>query len=163
MNSFFRELKNRRVYRVALGYAVAAWLVIQIAFTVLPTFHVPEGLMQALVVLAALGFPAALMLAWAFDVTPSGIEKTPEGTGAVGARNMRYAWLLAAAGFAVAALAVGSYWLWHPWGNASTTAESSTAAMSAIREKSHRRPSHLKISVAIRTTPILQMEYKRRS
>src|SRR5215468_11303613 len=136
MNSFFRELKNRRVYRVALGYAVAAWLVIQIAFTVLPTFHVPEGLLQALVVLAALGFPAALMLAWAFDVTPSGIEKTPEGTGAVGARNMRYAWLLAAAGFAVAALVVGSYWLWHPWRNASTTAESSTAAISAIREKS---------------------------
>jgi len=136
MNSFFRELKNRRVYRVALGYAVAAWLVIQIAFTVLPTFHVPEGLLQALVVLAALGFPAALMLAWAFDVTPSGIEKTPEGTGAVGARNMRYAWLLAAAGFAVAALAVGSYWLWHPWRNASTTAESSTTAMAAIDEKS---------------------------
>src|SRR5262245_65994123 len=86
MNSFFRELKNRRVYRVALGYAVAAWLVIQIAFTVLPTFHVPAGLLQALVVLAALGFPAALMLAWAFDVTPSGIEKTPEGTGAIGAK-----------------------------------------------------------------------------
>src|SRR4030095_2182791 len=83
-----------------------------------------------------LGFPAALMLAWVFDVTPSGIEKTPEGTGAVGARNMRYAWLLAAAGFAVDALAVGSSWLWHPWRNASTTAESSTAAMSAIDEKS---------------------------
>jgi TolB-like protein len=49
---------------------------------------------------------------------------------------MRYAWLLAAAGFAVAALAVGSYWLWHPWRNASTTAESSTAAMSAVDEKS---------------------------
>src|SRR6516164_5074354 len=136
MNSFFRELKNRRVYRVALGYAVAAWLVIQIAFTVLPTFHVPEGLLQALVVLAALGFPAALMLAWAFDVTPSGIEKTPDGTGAVGARNLRYAWLLAAAGFAVAALAVGSYWLWHSWRNASTTAKSSTTAMSAIDDKS---------------------------
>src|SRR5215469_10871618 len=136
MNSFFRELKNRRVYRVALGYAVAVWLVIQIAFTVRPTFHVLEGLLQALVVLAALGFPAALMLAWAFDVTPSGIEKTPDGTGALGARNVRYAWLLAAAGFAVAALAIGSYWLWHPWRNASTTAESPTAAISAIREKS---------------------------
>jgi hypothetical protein len=80
MNSFFSELKNRRVYRVALGYAAAAWLVIQIAFTILPTFDVPEGLLQALVVLVALSFPAALMLAWAFDVTLSGIEKTPEGT-----------------------------------------------------------------------------------
>jgi TolB-like protein len=119
MNSFFRELKQRKVYRVALGYAVAAWLVVQIAFTVLPSFHVPEWLLQALVVLVALGFPAALVLAWAFDVTPSGIEKTREGTGAVAARNMRYRWWLAAAGFAVAALAVGSYWLWHPSRNAS--------------------------------------------
>jgi TolB-like protein/Tfp pilus assembly protein PilF len=136
MNSFFRELKNRRVYRVALGYAFASWLIIQIAFTVLPTFHVSEGLLQALVVLAALGFPAALMLAWAFDVTPSGIERTSDGTGAVSARNLRYAWLLAAAGFAVAALAVGSYWLWHPWRDASIASESSTLATSAIPEKS---------------------------
>jgi TolB-like protein len=120
MNSFFRELKQRKVYRVALGYAVATWLVIQIAFTVLPSFHVPEWLLQALVALAALGFPAALVLAWAFDVTPSGIEKTPERTPAVAARNMRYGWWLAAAGFAVAALAIGSYWLWHPWRHAST-------------------------------------------
>ena len=89
MNSFFPELKNRRVYRVALGYPVAAWLVIQIAFTGLPIFHVPEGLLRALVVLAALGFPAALMLAWAFDVIPSGIEKAPEGTGAVGALRQK--------------------------------------------------------------------------
>jgi hypothetical protein len=100
MNSFFRELKNRRVYRVALGYAVAAWPVIQIAFTVLPSFHVPELLLQAFVLLVALGFPAALVLAWAFDVTPSGTEKTREGTGAVAARNMRYGWWLAAARFA---------------------------------------------------------------
>jgi hypothetical protein len=103
MNSFFRELRNPRVYRVALGYAVAAWLVIQIAFTVLPTFHVPEWVLQALVVLVALGFPAALMLAWAFDVTPSGIEKARQGTGAVAASNLRYGWWLAAAGFTVAA------------------------------------------------------------
>jgi tetratricopeptide (TPR) repeat protein len=122
MNAFFRELKQRKVYRVALGYAVAAWLVIQIVFTVLPSFHVPEWLLQALAVLAALDFPAALVLAWAFDVTPSGIEKTPEGTPAVAARNMRYGWWLAAARFAVAALAIGSYWLWHPWRHASTEA-----------------------------------------
>jgi hypothetical protein len=105
MNSFFRELRNPRVYRVALGYAVAAWLVIQIAFTVLPTFHVPEWVLQALVVLVALGFPAALTLAWAFDVTPSGIEKAREGTGAVAASNLRYGWWLAAAGYVIDACA----------------------------------------------------------
>jgi adenylate cyclase len=144
MNAFFRELKQRKVYRVALGYAVVAWLVVQIASTVLPTFQVPSWVLQAVIVIVALGFPVALVLAWAFDVTPSGIEKTPEGTGAIGARNTRYGWWLATAGFAVAALAVGSYWLWHPWRNAwaaksmtaSTASEPSTVATPAVPEKS---------------------------
>ena len=65
----------------------------------LPNFHVPEWLLQALVVAVALGFPAALVLAWAFDVTPSGIKKTREGMGAVAAKNMWYACWLAAARF----------------------------------------------------------------
>ncbi len=78
--SFFTDLRRRRVYRVAIGYAIAAWLVVQIGSTVLPTFHVPEWILQALIVLVALGFPVALVLAWAFDVTPSGVEKTAEGS-----------------------------------------------------------------------------------
>jgi TolB-like protein/Tfp pilus assembly protein PilF len=131
MNSFFRELKQRKVYRVALGYGFSAWLVIQIAFTVLPSFHVPEWLLQALVVLVALGFPAALVLAWAFDVTPLGIEKTPETAGTV-ARNRRNVWLLTGVGLLIAALAIGSFWIWHPWrttpaGGATTAAATSVA------------------------------------
>src|SRR4029453_6612411 len=144
MNSFFRELKERKVYRVALGYWVVAWLVVQIASTVLPTFHVPEWVLQALTVMVALGFPVALVLAWAFDVTPSGVEKTSEGVGTVAARNRRNVWLLAAVGLLIAALAIGSYWLWHPWRNASaaklvttwTASESPTVARPAIPEKS---------------------------
>jgi TolB-like protein len=144
MNSFFRELKERKVYRVALGYGVVAWLVVQIASTVLPTFHVPEWVLQALTVMVALGFPVALVLAWAFDVTPSGVEKTSEGVGPVAARNRRNVWLLAAVGLLIAALAIGSYWLWHPWRNASaaklvttsTASESPTVARPAIPEKS---------------------------
>jgi TolB-like protein len=144
MNSFFRELKERKVYRVALGYGVVAWLVVQIASTVLPTFHVPEWVLQALTVTVALGFPVALVLAWAFDVTPSGVEKTSEGVGTVAARNRRNVWLLAAVGLLIAALAIGSYWLWHPWRNASaaklvttsTASESPTVARPAIPEKS---------------------------
>ena len=144
MNSFFRELKERKVYRVALGYGVVVWLVIQIASTVLPTFHVPEWVLQALTVMLALGFPVALVLAWAFDVTPSGVEKTSEGVGTVAARNRRNVWLLAAVGLLIAALAIGSYWLWHPWRNASaaklvnasSASESPTVATPAIPEKS---------------------------
>jgi TolB-like protein/Tfp pilus assembly protein PilF len=136
MNSFFRELKQRKVYRVALGYAVVGWLVIQIASTVLPTFHVPEWVLQALTVIVALGFPVALVLAWAFDVTPSGVEKTPGGTGAVAARNRRSVWLLAGVGLLIAALAVGGYWVWHPWRIASTASAPSTVATPTIPEKS---------------------------
>ncbi len=115
MNSFLRELKQRRVYRVAIAYAVAAWLAVQIASTVLPTFQVPLWVLQAVIVGVALGFPAVLILAWAFDVTSSGIERTPDGSGLAVARNRRGLWLLATAGLLIAALTIGGYWIWHPW------------------------------------------------
>ncbi|PYX10960.1 MAG: hypothetical protein DMG88_00575, partial [Acidobacteria bacterium] len=74
--NFVAELKRRNVYKVAVAYAVVGWLVIQISSTVLPTFHAPEWLVQTLVVLVALGFPIALVLAWAFEATPEGIKRT---------------------------------------------------------------------------------------
>ncbi len=113
MSSFFQELKHRRVVRVAIGYAIAAWLIVQIASTVLPTFHVPEWVLQALIVVVALGFPAALALAWAFDVTPTGIQKTVDGTGTTRATNKRHGWLLAGIGMLVAIAIVGGSWLRH--------------------------------------------------
>ena len=63
------------------------WLMVQIAATVLPAFHAPDGVLPVLIVLLGVGFPLALVLAWAFDVTPSGIEKTPEEEGTTAARN----------------------------------------------------------------------------
>src|SRR5438093_13641403 len=59
MNSFFRELKQRKVYRVALGYAVVAWLVIQISATVMPTYHAPDWILPVLITVVALGFTVA--------------------------------------------------------------------------------------------------------
>src|ERR1044071_2257410 len=76
INNFFAELKRRNVYKVAVAYAVVGWLVVQISSTVLPTFHAPEWVMQTLVVLVALGFPIALVIAWAFELTPEGIKRT---------------------------------------------------------------------------------------
>jgi TolB-like protein/predicted Zn-dependent protease len=76
--NFFAELKRRNVYKVAVAYAVVGWLVIQISSTVLPTFHAPEWVVQTLMVLVALGFPIALVLAWAFELTPEGIKRAED-------------------------------------------------------------------------------------
>src|SRR6266849_8900453 len=78
IDNFFAELKRRNVYKVAVAYAVVGWLVIQISSTVLPTFHAPEWVVQTLVVLVAIGFPIALIIAWAFELTPEGLKRTED-------------------------------------------------------------------------------------
>ena len=72
MNSrnFFAELKRRNVYKVAVAYAVAAWLLIQAASILFPTFEAPGWVMKVFVTAVAAGFPIALILAWAFELTP---------------------------------------------------------------------------------------------
>jgi TolB-like protein len=76
--NFFAELKRRNVYKVAIAYAVVGWLVIQIGSTILPTFHAPEWVVQTLIVIVALGFPIALIIAWAFEMTPEGMKRTED-------------------------------------------------------------------------------------
>jgi serine/threonine-protein kinase len=77
VGNLFSELRRRRVLRVATVYAVAAWLAIQIGEATFPAFGIPDWAMRLLVVLAILGFPIAVVLAWAFDLTPRGVERTP--------------------------------------------------------------------------------------
>ena len=74
--NFFAELQRRNVYKVAVGYAVVGWLVMQVAATVVPALHLPESLTTAVVVLVLLGFPIALVIAWAFEMTPDGMKRT---------------------------------------------------------------------------------------
>src|SRR5213596_1876564 len=76
--NFFAELKRRNVYKAAIAYAVVGWLVIQIASTILPTFHAPEWVVQTLIVIVALGSPVALVIAWAFEMTPEGMKRTED-------------------------------------------------------------------------------------
>src|SRR5262245_2991364 len=78
IDNFFAELKRRNVYKVAVAYAVVAWLLIQAASILLPTFDAPPWVMKVLVVLIALGFPAALIFSWAFEITPEGIKLESE-------------------------------------------------------------------------------------
>jgi adenylate cyclase len=77
-HNFFAELKRRNVYKVAVAYAVVAWLLIQAASILFPTFEAPPWVMKVFVVVIILGFPVALILAWAFELTPEGIKRTDE-------------------------------------------------------------------------------------
>src|SRR5881409_2391639 len=78
MKNFFAELKRRNVYKVAVAYAVVAWLLIQIATQVFPFFEIPNWAVRLVVLLLIIGFPVALVLAWAFEITPEGIKRTEE-------------------------------------------------------------------------------------
>ena len=72
--NFFAELKRRNVYKVGVAYAVVAWLLIQAASILFPTFDAPSWVMKVFVALVAAGFPIALVIAWAFEMTPAGTE-----------------------------------------------------------------------------------------
>ncbi len=76
--NFFAELKRRNVYRVAVASAVVAWLLIQIATQVFPFFDIPNWAVRVVVFLLILGSPVALVLAWAFEITPEGIKRESE-------------------------------------------------------------------------------------
>ncbi len=78
LKHFFAELKRRHVYRVAVGYAVVAWLAIQVSATVVPALLLPTVITSAVVFAAFVGFPIALVLAWAFEMTPEGIRRADD-------------------------------------------------------------------------------------
>src|SRR5437870_1149728 len=76
--NFFAELKRRNVYKVAVAYAVVSWLVVQAASLLFVTFEAPPWAMKIFVIAVALGFPIALVLAWAFELTPEGIKRAED-------------------------------------------------------------------------------------
>jgi TolB-like protein/Flp pilus assembly protein TadD len=110
MSGFFEEVKRRKVYRVAIAYAVASWALAQGLAQVLPVFEIPNSVIRVVIALMLVGFPVALVLGWVFDITPTGIERTPEI--AVQAqpqsRRRRNVLLVAAAGVFISA-AVGFF------------------------------------------------------
>ncbi len=78
--SFFSELRRRNVFRVALTYAVVAWLLIEIASVFLPMVDAPQAIITAFVLLLALGFAVALFISWSFEMTPEGLKRTQDLT-----------------------------------------------------------------------------------
>jgi adenylate cyclase len=75
IDNFFSELKRRNVYKAAVAYAVVAWLLIQAASILFPTFEAPPWVMKVFVAVIVLGFPIALVFSWAFEITPEGTKR----------------------------------------------------------------------------------------
>src|SRR5438876_1013267 len=107
MSGFFEELQRRKVYRVAAAYIIAAGFIIQIGSAVFPAWELPNWTLRLVIVLLLVGFPVALILAWAYDVTPQGIQATPKVPGGHRRRNII---LLVAAG-AIISTAAGFFLL----------------------------------------------------
>jgi TolB-like protein/Tfp pilus assembly protein PilF len=78
LKNFFAELKRRNVYKVAIAYAVIAWVLMQVASQIFPFFEIPNWAVRLVVLLLIIGFPVALILAWAFELTPEGIKRAED-------------------------------------------------------------------------------------
>src|SRR5947199_6244644 len=105
---FFAELKRRNVYKVAVAYAVVGWLIAQIATQIFPFLEIPNWVVRLVIMLVAIGFPIALVLAWAFELTPEGIKRTKDAD-AGPPHSRRGAWVYIAAIAAV--VSIGLFFL----------------------------------------------------
>jgi len=92
-HSFFAELKRRNVYKVAVAYAVVGWLLVQVATQVFPFFEIPNWAVRLIVLAIVIGFPIALVIAWAFELTPEGLKRTEDVDLATQTRTRTHAWI----------------------------------------------------------------------
>jgi len=76
LRQYLRELKRRNIFKVAAVYIVAGWIIIQVTTTVFPIFNFPNWSSQFVIILVFIGFPLAMVFAWAFEVTPEGVKRT---------------------------------------------------------------------------------------
>jgi TolB-like protein len=110
--SFFSELKRRNVYKVAVAYAIVGWLLIQIATQVFPFLEIPNWVIRLVIALVAIGFPIALIIAWAFELTPEGIKRTEDVHLPGGSSSNNRIWIYVAvigAAFSVGLFFIGRY------------------------------------------------------
>jgi len=130
-NKFFSELKRRNVYKVAVAYAVVGWMLIQVATQVFPFLEIPNWAIRLVILLTTLGFPVALIIAWAFELTPEGLKRT-EAADAARQHSRGGVWIavvVIAAGLSLGLFFLGRYTA----GNATTQSrEISTNSQKSI-------------------------------
>jgi TolB-like protein len=127
--SLLSELRRRNVFRVAATYVIASWLIIQVVTSVSAPLNLPEWFDGAVIVLLAIGFPVAILLAWAFELTPEGIKISVSGE----TKSEAAQWRLTDAVLAVSLIAVAAIMAWSQFG---PRGQSSNDALAVIPEKS---------------------------
>jgi tetratricopeptide (TPR) repeat protein len=108
--NFFSELKRRNVYKVAVAYLVAAWLLIQAASIFLPAFNAPQWAMQVVILILLIGFPIALAFSWAFEITPEGIKRESQVEPGQSIQRRTGRWLVALT--IVLAIVAAAFYYW---------------------------------------------------
>jgi TolB-like protein/Tfp pilus assembly protein PilF len=131
--NFFAELQRRNVYKVAVAYAIVAWLLIQIATQVFPFFEIPNWAVRLVVLVIVIGFPVALILAWAFELTPEGIKRT-ETADAAQQYSRGSVWIYVVA--VGAALSIGLFFLGRYTALRTSPAQSGRLGGLSLRSKS---------------------------
>jgi TolB-like protein len=110
--TFFGELKRRNVYKVGVAYGIVGWLMVQIATQVFPFLEIPNWVVRLVIVLVAVGFPIALVIAWAFELTPEGIKRTENVDLPSGHASKKQTWIYVAvigAAFSIGLFFIGRY------------------------------------------------------
>src|SRR5438874_7805741 len=128
--SFFSELKRRNVYKVAVAYAIVGWLLVQVATQVFPFLEIPNWVVRLVIALVMIGFPIALVIAWAFEATSQGIQRTEVADAMPAAPGQKkHAWIyvvVIGAAISVALFFLGRYTA----GNTATPRQSEAATKS---------------------------------
>jgi TolB-like protein len=112
IDNFFAELKRRNVYKVAAAYAVIGWLLVQVATQVFPFFDIPNWAVRLVVLAIVAGFPVALVIAWAFELTPQGLKRTEDVDLAAQGQRKSHAWIyvvIVGAAFSIGLIFIGRY------------------------------------------------------
>ena len=112
IDNFFAELKRRNVYKVAVAYAVVGWLLVQVATQVFPFFEIPNWAVRLVVLAIVIGFPIALVIAWAFELTPQGLKRTEDVDLAAQGQRKSHAWIyvvIVGAAFSIGLIFIGRY------------------------------------------------------
>ena len=133
--NFFSELRRRNVYKVAVAYAVVGWLLVQVTTQVFPIFEIPNWASRLIVLAIVIGFPIALVIAWAFELTPQGLKRTEDVDLAAQGSRKSHAWIyvvIVGAAFSIGLIFIGRYTA----RNTATGARTETAMGSSIPQKS---------------------------